>query len=148
MIEHMLENNKVNITGRAISELVYSHQVYDEGFYSFDLEVPRLSGESDILPITISERLLVSQGNIQGKILDITGQFRTYNHYAEEKNHLILTVFALEVKEVTEEEIKKSKNIICLKGYVCKEPVYRTTHYGKEIIDLLLAVNRSYHRSA
>ena len=128
MIEHILENNEVLIIGKAISELTYSHKVYGEGFYSFNLEVPRLSDSADVLPVTVSERLLAPLGNIQGKILDITGQFRSYNQYEEGKNRLILTIFALEVKEASEEEMKKNKNTIYLNGFVCKEPVYRLFH--------------------
>ena len=147
MIEHILENNEVLIVGKAISELTYSHKVYGEGFYSFNLEVPRLSDSSDVLPVTVSERLLPTLGNIEGKVLDITGQFRSYNQYEEGKNRLILTIFALEIKEVPEEEMKKNKNTSYLSGFVCKDPIYRTTPFGREITDLLLAVNRSYHKS-
>lgn len=147
MVEHILENNEVLIIGKAVSDISFSHKVYGEGFYSFDLEVPRLSDSADILPVTVSERLLPTLGNIQGKTLDIVGQFRSYNQYEEGKNRLILTIFALEVKEVPESEIHKNKNAIYLNGYICKEPVYRTTPFGREITDILLAVNRSYHKS-
>lgn len=147
MVEHILENNEVLIIGKAVSEMRYSHKVYGEGFYSFDLEVPRLSESADILPVTISERLLPSLGNIEGKTLDIVGQFRSYNQYEEGKNRLILTIFALEIKEVPEQEMQKNKNYIYLNGFVCKEPVYRTTPFGREITDILVAVNRSYHKS-
>ncbi|MGL6174395.1 MAG: single-stranded DNA-binding protein [Cellulosilyticaceae bacterium] len=147
MVEHILENNEVLIVGKAVSDIKYSHKVYGEGFYSFDLEVPRLSDSADILPVTISERLLPALGNIEGKYLDIVGQFRSYNQYEEGKNRLILTIFALEVKEVSLEEMQKNKNAIHLNGFVCKEPVYRTTPFGREITDILIAVNRSYHKS-
>ncbi|MGL5675023.1 MAG: single-stranded DNA-binding protein [Cellulosilyticaceae bacterium] len=147
MTEHILENNEVLIIGRVVSELVFSHKVYGEGFYSFNLEVPRLSDSADILPVTVSERLLPSLGNIEGKIFDISGQFRSYNQYEDGKNRLILTIFALEITEVSEQELLKNKNTIYLDGFVCKDPVYRTTPFGREITDLLLAVNRSYHKS-
>lgn len=147
MVEHILENNEALIIGKAVSEITFSHKVYGEGFYSFDLEVPRLSDLADKLPITISERLLPTLTNIKGKTLDIVGQFRSYNQYEEGKNRLILTIFALEVKEVPESEIQKNKNSIYLSGFVCKGPVYRTTPFGREITDLLVAVNRSYHKS-
>ncbi|MEG0013742.1 MAG: single-stranded DNA-binding protein [Cellulosilyticaceae bacterium] len=147
MVEHILENNEVLIVGKAVSDMRYSHKVYGEGFYSFDLEVPRLSDSADILPVTISERLLPSLGNIEGKTLDIVGQFRSYNQYEEGKNRLVLTIFALEIKEVAEQEMQKNKNYIYLNGFVCKEPVYRTTPFGREITDILVAVNRSYHKS-
>lgn len=148
MIEHMLENNKVLLIGKVVSETKFSHKVYGEGFYTFDLEVPRLSESADILPVTISERLLPSiGGNIQGKVLEIEGQFRSYNQYEEGKNRLILTIFIFEVKEVGLSELSKNKNEIYLNGFVCKTPIYRTTPFGREITDLLLAVNRSYHKS-
>lgn len=147
MVEHILQNNEVLIIGKVVSEMRYSHKVYGEGFYMFDLEVPRLSDSSDIITVTISERLLPTLGNIQGKTLDIVGQFRSYNQYEEGKNRLILTIFALELKEVPEQEMQKNKNYIYLNGFVCKDPVYRTTPFGREITDLLIAVNRSYHKS-
>ncbi|WP_054739910.1 single-stranded DNA-binding protein [Cellulosilyticum ruminicola] len=148
MIEHMLENNKVLLIGKVVSETKFSHKVYGEGFYTFDLEVPRLSESADILPVTISERLLPAiGGNILGKVLEIEGQFRSYNQYEEGKNRLILTIFIFEVKEVGLSELSKNKNEITLNGFVCKAPIYRTTPFGREITDLLLAVNRSYHKS-
>lgn len=147
MVEHILKNNEVQLIGVAVSERRFSHKVYGEGFYTFDLEVPRLSESSDILPVTISERIFPNTGKITGKIFQIVGQFRSYNQYEEGKNRLILTVFGLETKETTEQELKKNKNYIYLNGYICKKPVYRTTPFGREITDLLIAVNRSYHKS-
>ena len=147
MVEHMLENNEVILVGKVVSDMKFSHKVYGEGFYTFELEVPRLSDSVDILPVTISERSLPANSNIKGKILEVLGQFRSYNQYEEGKNRLILTVFILEVKEVSSQELARNKNQIYLNGYVCKEPVYRTTPFEREITDLLLAVNRSYHKS-
>lgn len=147
MVEHILQNNEVLLVGVAVSERRFSHKVYGEGFYTFDLEVPRLSESSDILPITISERLFANWGKITGKIFQVVGQFRSYNQYEEGKNRLILTVFGLEAREATEQELIKNKNQIYLNGYICKKPVYRTTPFGREITDLLIAVNRSYHKS-
>ncbi|MBQ1274674.1 MAG: single-stranded DNA-binding protein [Cellulosilyticum sp.] len=147
MIEHKIENNEVILIGKVISDVKFSHKVYGEGFYSFDLQIPRLSDSYDVLPITISERLLPSYGNIQGKILELHGQLRSYNQYSEGKNRLILTVFCLEMQEVSVGELSKSKNHIYLNGYICKKPIYRTTPFGREITDLHLAVNRAYHKS-
>lgn len=147
MTEHVLQNNEVSVVGKVVGEMRFSHKVYGEGFYSFDIEVPRLSDSMDRLPITISERLLPSVGDIIGKTVDILGQFRSYNQYDSGRNRLILTIFVLEIKIVDDSEIDKSKNSIHLNGYVCKEPVYRTTPFGREITDLLIAVNRSYHKS-
>lgn len=147
MIEHKIENNEVVLIGKVITDVKFSHKVYGEGFYSFDLQIPRLSNSYDVLPITISERLLPSYGSIQGKILELQGQLRSYNQYSEGKNKLILTVFCLEMKEVPAGELSKSKNYIYLNGYICKKPIYRTTPFGREITDLHLAVNRAYHKS-
>lgn len=147
MVEHTLENNEAVLIGKVVSDIRFSHKVYGEGFYAFDIEVPRLSDSSDILPVTISERILPSINNIQGKVLEIVGQFRSYNQYEEGKNRLILTVFALDVKEVPTQELSKNKNTMYLDGYICKAPIYRTTPFGREITDVLLAVNRSYHKS-
>ncbi len=147
MVEHMLENNEVILVGKVVSDMKFSHKVYGEGFYTFELEVPRLSNSSDILPVTISERTLPANSNIKGKIFEVLGQFRSYNQYEDGKNRLILTVFILEVKEVSLQDLARNKNQIFLNGYVCKDPVYRKTPFGREITDLLLAVNRSYHKS-
>lgn len=147
MMEHRVENNEVILIGKVVSDVKFSHKVYGEGFYSFDLQIPRLSNSFDSLPITISERILPSYGNIQGKTLEITGQLRSYNQYSEGKNKLILTVFCLDMKEVPVGELSKSKNHIYLNGYICKKPIYRTTPFGREITDLHLAVNRAYHKS-
>ncbi len=147
MSDHILENNEVQVIGKAITDTVFSHKVYGEGFYSFDIEIPRLSESSDVVPVTVSERLLPQIGNITGKIFKVVGQFRSYNQYEEGKNRLILTLFALEIEEVDEKELSKNANALHLKGFVCKNPVYRTTPFGREITDILLAVNRSYHKS-
>lgn len=147
MTDHIVQNNEVNVVGKVIGDMRFSHKVYGEGFYTFDIEVPRLSDSMDQLPVTISERLLPGIGDITGKTVEILGQFRSYNQYDEGRNRLILTIFVIELKVVSDLEIDKSKNHIHLNGYVCKDPIYRTTPFGREITDLLVAVNRSYHKS-
>lgn len=147
------DNNHLVLVGKVTSEKVFSHEIYGEKFYSFDLSVPRLSGNDDIIPITISERLLISDDLEIGKKVIIEGQFRSYNSYVNEKNRLVLTVFAKEIKfsENQEEEIEVSKenstNEVVLNGFICKKPIYRQTPFGREISDLLLAVNRAYNKS-
>lgn len=147
------ENNKLTLVGKVTSEKRFSHEIYGEKFYIFDLSVPRLSGNADIIPITISERLLVEQDLEIGKNIVIEGQFRSYNSYQNEKNRLVLTVFAKEVTfaKEDEEEFKPSKenssNEVVLDGFICKKPVYRKTPFGREIADVLLAVNRAYNKS-
>jgi len=149
MVSGLLENNIVTISGRIVSNIEFSHEVYGEGFYNFTIEVPRLSECYDRIPVTISERL-VDKNKIQiGKLVEIEGQFRSYNSYNKEKdgNKLLLTVFAREISFLDDDKEVKNPNQIYLNGYICKKPVYRTTPFGREITDILLAVNRPYNKS-
>lgn len=147
------ENNQLILVGRVTSEKGLSHEIYGEKFYIFDLSVPRLSGNADNIPITISERLLLEEDLEIGKNVMIEGQFRSYNSFENEKNRLVLTVFAKEIKfaQEQEEEFKPSKentsNEVVLDGFICKKPIYRKTPFGREIADMLLAVNRAYNKS-
>jgi single-stranded DNA-binding protein len=147
MVGNIIENNVVTISGRVVSNTEYSHEVYGEGFYSFLLEVPRLSNSYDKIPVTISERLISRQKLEIGKVVEIEGQFRSYNSYNSEGNRLVLTVFAREINFLEDEKSIKNPNQIYLNGYICKRPVYRTTPFGREITDMLLAVNRPYNKS-
>ena len=141
------ENNVITLVGKIVSERRFSHEVYGEGFYTFDLEVPRLSDNSDIIPVTVSERILTDKYQIGAKI-KIDGQFRSYNNYENEKNKLVLTVFVKDIKLFEEGEDEKiNPNEIILNGFICKKPIYRTTPFGREISDILLAVNRAYNKS-
>jgi len=152
-----LENNYLTLVGKVTGEKKFSHEIYGESFYVFNLEIPRLSGNSDIIPITVSERLLKEETLQEGKKLLIKGQFRSYNSYENEKNRLILTVFAKDIVELEENEVEEEENEIVKKetitnevvlvGYICKKPIYRQTPFGREISDLLLAVNRAYNKS-
>ena len=145
------ENNHLVLIGKIVSEKNYSHEIYGEKFYVFSLEVVRLSSTTDIIPITISERLLTNLDITLGKEVKVEGQFRSYNSYENERNRLILTVFAKEIEEVvhTDEEEGKDEvtNEVELVGYICKKPIYRQTPFGREIADVLLAVNRAYNKS-
>ena len=147
------ENNQLVLVGKVTSDKRISHEIYGEKFYIFDLSVPRLSGNADIIPITISERLLLEEDLTIGKNVIIEGQFRSYNSYENEKNRLVLTVFAKEIKfaEDQDEEFKPTKentsNEVILDGFICKKPIYRKTPFGREIADILLAVNRAYNKS-
>ncbi len=143
-----LENNHLVLVGKVASEKRYSHEIYGEKFYIFNLEVVRLSSTVDIIPITVSERLLTSINLELGTMLRVEGQFRSYNNYENEKNKLILTVFAKEIKAVDLEQSKDEvSNEVKLVGYICKKPIYRQTPFGREIADILLAVNRAYNKS-
>ena len=153
MNTNYLENNHLVLVGKVTSDKKFSHEIYGEKFYIFDLEVPRLSGNADIIPITISERLLEKEDLEIDKKIIVEGQFRSYNSYQNERNKLVLTVFAKDVKfiENQDEEIQASKDLVSnevtLNGYICKKPIYRQTPFGREIADLLLAVNRAYNKS-
>lgn len=138
------KNNKVYVMGEIVSDAVFSHEVYGEGFYEFYVQVMRLSGQSDILPITISERLIASASLKQGSTICALGQFRSYNKLENGKSRLMLTIF---VRELLEESVTRNPNSIVLSGYICKPPIYRTTPFNREIADLLVAVNRAYNKS-
>ncbi|KXZ40281.1 Single-strand binding protein family protein [Alkalithermobacter thermoalcaliphilus JW-YL-7 = DSM 7308] len=137
--------NIVNLCGEINSNLEFSHEVFGEKFYNCTIKVKRLSETYDILPITISERLLTDLDLEIGKKVNVTGQIRSYNKFSDGKNKLIITVFIKEISENCEEV--KDPNTIFLDGYICKDPVYRSTPLGREITDLLIAVNRSYNKS-
>lgn len=147
------ENNHLILVGKVTSEKRFSHEVYGEKFYIFDMEVARLSDTTDIIPVTASERILSDELLTIGNKLVIRGQFRSYNSYVNEKSKLILTVFAKDIlteSELNEEELedtKRTSNEVTLVGYICKPPIYRQTPFGREIADVLLAVNRAYNKS-
>lgn len=146
MQQILKDNNIINLTGKILSECTFSHEVYGEGFYSFFLETSRLSNSSDILPITISERLMNEDMLKIGAFVHISGQIRSYNNFTDKKNRLILTVFTKDINSA-ESTCAKNPNIVLLNGFICKAPVYRTTPFGREIADILLAVNRAYNKS-
>ena len=170
MDTNYLENNYLTLVGKVTSEKRFSHEIYGERFYSFDLLVPRLSGTPDIIPVTASERLFTDEMMVEGTKLLIKGQFRSYNSYENEKNKLILTVFAKDIEKLEEEvqEVEEIESVdeeseetakrefirkdavtneVVLVGYICKKPIYRQTPFGREIADILLAVNRAYNKS-
>ena len=165
MDTNYLENNYLTLVGKVTSDKEFSHEIYGERFYSFDLSIPRLSGSEDIIPVTVSERIINDDMMAIGSKLLIKGQFRSYNSYENEKNRLILTVFAKDIEkleeksdlEVDEEGVEEPvndfvrkdmvTNEVVLIGYICKKPIYRQTPFGREIADILLAVNRAYNKS-
>ena len=138
------KNNKVYIMGEIVSDATFSHEVYGEGFYEFFVHVMRLSGQADVLPVTVSERLIEGGELKKGKSLCAVGQFRSYNKIENGKSRLMLTVF---LRELIEEVPNKNPNSILLSGYICKPPIYRTTPFNREIADVLVAVNRAYNKS-
>lgn len=147
MVGNVIENNMVTISGKVVSNIEFSHEVYGEGFYYFMLDVPRLSDSCDKIPVTVSERLNTKQKLEIGKIIEVEGQFRSYNSFNNDGNRLLLTVFAREINFLEDELKIKNPNQIYLNGFVCKKPIFRTTPFGREISDILLAVNRPYNKS-
>ena len=147
MTDKIIENNQVTVMGEVVSRFTFSHEIFGEGFYMVDIRVPRLSESYDTIPVMISERLLDITQDYLGMLLCVNGQFRSYNRHEERKNRLVLSVFAREVEFIGQLEESFKTNQIYLDGYICKEPIYRKTPLGREIADLLLAVNRPYGKS-
>ena len=147
MADKLFENNQVTMIGEIVSEFEFSHEVYGEGFYLVDISVSRLSDSVDYIPLMVSERLVDVTQSYIGETISVSGQFRSYNRHEEKKNRLILSVFVRELEFVDEIEDDIKSNQIYLDGYICKEPIYRKTPLGREIADLLVAVNRSYGKS-
>ena len=141
MSDKIIENNQV------ATEFSFSHEVFGEGFYMVEVEVKRLSNSEDRIPLMISERLIDVTQDYTGEYIMVHGQFRSYNRHEEQKNRLVLSVFVREISFMEEEPDGTKTNSIWLDGYICKEPIYRKTPLGREIADLLLAVNRPYGKS-
>ena len=137
------QNNKIEISGIVSSESRFSHKIYGEGFYNFDISVERLSGSADMIPVTISERLFNKDELTVGKEIKIDGQIRSYNSSSESRNRLVISVFAREIYYGE----GNNENAVQLNGFICRKPVYRTTPMGREIADILIAVNRAYNKS-
>ncbi len=147
MTDKVIENNQVVIMGEIVSDFTFSHEIFGEGFYMVDVRVERLSDSMDNIPLMVSERLIDVNGDYKGMYIVVNGQFRSYNRHEERKNKLVLSVFAREIEFVDEICENTKSNQIYLDGYICKEPIYRKTPLGREIADLLLAVNRPYGKS-
>ena len=147
MVDQVIENNQVIMAGEIVSEFVFSHEVFGEGFYMLEISVRRLSNSYDVIPLMISERLIDVTRDYRGETIAVSGQFRSYNRHEEKKNRLVLSVFVRELEFVEEEPESSRTNQIFLEGYICKMPVYRKTPLGLEIADLLVAVNRPYGKS-
>ena len=141
-----MENNIITLMGTVESTPQYSHSVMDENFYSFVLRVPRLSETDDLLPVTFSANIYDESIIKEGAKVRVKGQLRSYNKYSETKTRLILTVFAKDIN-IPDENDEENPNEIFINGFICKKPVYRKTPFGREITDLIIAVNRAFNRS-
>ena len=147
MSEKMIENNRVSVIGEIVSGFTFSHEVFGEGFYMVDVAVNRLSEQADIIPLMISERLIDVHKDYSGCTVESIGQFRSYNRHEGVKNRLMLSIFVREIHFIEEFTDYTKTNQIFLDGYICKPPIYRKTPLGREIADILLAVNRPYGKS-
>ncbi len=147
MSEKMMENNRVSVIGEVVSQFTFSHEVFGEGFYMLDLAVHRLSDQVDIIPLMLSDRLIDVTADYTGMTMEAVGQFRSYNRHEGTKNRLVLSIFVREVEFIEEFTDYTKTNQIYLDGFVCKEAIYRKTPLGREIADLLVAVNRPYGKS-
>lgn len=144
-----IENNQVTLSGEIVSNFEFSHERYGEEFYTAMLESERLSGQKDVIPIMVSERLVDVKAQWEGRFMRVSGQFRSYNKHEGERNHLILSVFVRDFEEITEERDFgiEDENFIYLDGCICKDPILRKTPLGREIADIFLTVNRPYGKS-
>ena len=147
MTDKVFDNNQVTIAGEILGGFTFSHDVFGEGFYVMEISVGRLSESNDIIPIMVSERLIDVKKDYRGMYAVVNGQFRSYNRHEESKNRLVLSVFAREISILEETAGEVRPNYIFLDGFVCKSPIYRKTPLGREIADVLLAVNRPYGKS-
>lgn len=138
------ENNAVYLTGEIVSDFVFSHEVFGEKFYKFYLKTNRLSENADILPILVSERIASVKESPIGATVEVDGQIRSHNEIVDGKSKTILSVFVNDLQNTEEDE---GSNIVYLRGFICKEPTYRLTPSGKEVSDVLLAVNRPYGKT-
>lgn len=140
----LIENNNVELVGEIVSNFTFSHKTFGEGFYIAEIAVERLSETLDYIPLLISERLIDVNSDYTGKTIHVKGQFRSFNLHEGEKNHLVLSVFVTELEPL---DNIADTNQIFLDGYICKDIIYRATPLGREVADLLLAVNRSYGKT-
>ena len=136
--------NSIHLRGHVCQPLQFGHELFGEQFFVTTLRVPRLSGAEDFLPVTLSERLLIDEPIAAGSVLCLDGQLRSYNKVVEGSGRLLITAFA---QRLLPEEDDENPNRVQLTGALCKAPSYRTTPFGREIADLMLAVNRSYGKS-
>ncbi|MGM9669924.1 MAG: single-stranded DNA-binding protein [Faecousia sp.] len=135
--------NNVTLLGSLHELPAYSHDNHGRGFYRFLLEVPRLSGTVDLLPVIAERRILEQLDLFGGAQLRVTGQIRSHNTRSGDARHLLIFVFAQKIESCDGEPT----NDVVLEGVLCKEPVYRKTPLGREICDVMLAVPRAFHRA-
>lgn len=144
----MNSNNQVTLCGKIVSEFQFSHEVFGEKFYIVTLGMPRDSGTAvDEIPCMISERLIDIKQNYMGAYVTFTGQYRSFNKEMDNGIKLVLTMFVREFEFHEKNSVTQVVNQAFLDGFIVKPPVYRKTPKGREIADLLIAVNRPYGKS-
>lgn len=151
-MENAINNNNITLAGVVEREPEYSHEVFGEGYYIFMLKCSRTSGNKDTLPVMISDRLVNIREIKVGQVVTVLGQIRSFNRHVDDvKSKLILSVFAREIEilaqDTTELPFEENINTVILDAYICKSPIYRCTPKGREIADILVAVNRPYGKS-
>jgi hypothetical protein len=135
--------NMITLRGSLVELPAFSHENHGRKFYRFYLEVPRLSGTTDILPIIAEESLLGSIDPSGGEMITVTGQIRSYNDRSLSVRRLMVFVFAATLCVEDGDPI----NDCVIEGPICKTPTYRRTPLGREICDVMLAVPRAFHRA-
>lgn len=138
-----MEQNCIELIGCPVCAPVYSHSNHGRQFFRFELEVLRLSGAIDRLPVLVPKYLLEQCPIEEGNAVQIRGQIRSFNNRCGSGRKLVISVLAEELIPSCEAH----ENRVSLRGVICKEPIYRRTPLGREICDIMLAVNRAYHRA-
>lgn len=145
-MENLMEGNRAELAGRVISGPLFNHKTYGEAFYIVILGILRKSGYEDRIKLIVSERIMRGRSPKEGEAIEVRGQIRTYNKEVDGKNRLEIRVFVRELEYVKDDSIF-NMNRIYIEGFICKEPVKRTSPLGREICDLMIAVNRMYNKS-
>ena len=140
-MEHIV--NQITVRGQLVDLPEFSHENHGKRFYRFYLEIPRLSGNSDCLPVIAEERIMDTIDLSGGSMLTVTGQIRSHNTRTGGSRHLLIFIFA---SEITAEDGEPCNDVI-IEGPLCKEPIYRRTPLGREICDAMLAVPRTFRRA-
>lgn len=143
-MERLNQNNAVKISGEIVSDFTYDHEMYGEGFYKVFVQVTRISGNLDTIPVMVSDRIIDVNKNLTGEMVAIEGEFRSYNKHLLGANKLLLFVLCKKIEIV---KYCMNEDEIFLRGFICKNPIYIKTPFKREISDLLIAVNRYYGKS-
>ena len=143
-MERLNQNNAVKISGEIVSDFTYDHEMYGEGFYKVFVQVTRISGNLDTIPVMVSDRIIDVNKNLTGEMVAIEGEFRSYNKHLLGANKLLLFVLCKKIEIV---KYCMNEDEVFLRGFICKNPIYRKTPFKREISDLLIAVNRYYGKS-